>query len=110
MTAPASAVDSRRLDIQGLRAVAVLVVVCFHAGVHRTSPVSRVLATRPLVALGDVSYSWYLWHWPLIVFAAVLLPGEPAALVIAALGSLLPAWLSYRFVEQPLRMGSRNNH
>ena len=32
MTAPASAVDSRRLDIQGLRAVAVLVVVCFHAG------------------------------------------------------------------------------
>lgn len=73
------------------------------AGASKGSFVNRGLAVRPLVTIGDWSYSWYLWHWPLIVFVAVILPGEPAALVIAALGSLVPSWLSYRFVEQPLR-------
>ena len=73
------------------------------AGTHTTSWVSRGLAARPLVALGDWSYSWYLWHWPLIVFAGVLLPGSGLALVVAAAVSLPIAWLSYRFVEQPLR-------
>ena len=73
------------------------------AGASQGSFVNRGLAVRPLVTLGDWSYSWYLWHWPLIVFVAVILPGEPAAVVIAAIASLLPAWLSYRLVEQPLR-------
>ena len=73
------------------------------AGTHPGSPVNRVLGMRPMVAVGDISYSWYLWHWPLIVFIGVLLPGEPVALVIAAVASLLPAWLSYRFLEQPIR-------
>lgn len=73
------------------------------AGSGDGSFVSRILSTRPLVWVGDISYSWYLWHWPLIVFIAVVLPGHPTALVFAAVFSLLPAWLSYRFVEQPLR-------
>ena len=73
------------------------------AGSHDGSIVNRGLAVRPMVAVGDWSYSWYLWHWPLIVFIAVLLPGNPAALVVIALASLLPAWLSYRLLEQPLR-------
>jgi peptidoglycan/LPS O-acetylase OafA/YrhL len=73
------------------------------AGAREASFITRGLSTRPMVAVGDWSYSWYLWHWPLIVFVAVILPGAPIALVIAAIASLLPAWLSYRFVEQPLR-------
>ncbi len=73
------------------------------AGAHEGSYVNRALAVRPMVSLGDWSYSWYLWHWPLIVFAGVLLPGVPLALVIAAIISLGPAYLSYRYVEQPLR-------
>jgi len=64
---------------------------------------SRLLATRPLVATGDVSYSLYLWHWPLIVFAALLWPGNEVALVMAALISVAPALASYRWVEQPIR-------
>ena len=32
----------------------------------------RVLALRPLQFLGDISYSVYLWHWPLIVFAKII--------------------------------------
>ncbi len=73
------------------------------AGSGAGSLASRALAVRPMVWIGDRSYSWYLWHWPLIVFAGVLLPGSATAAVVAGIGSLLPAWLSYRFVEQPLR-------
>jgi hypothetical protein len=72
-------------------------------GSQGVSLISRGLATRPLVVVGDVSYSWYLWHWPVIVFVTLLWPDRPLVLVLAALGSLIPASLSYRFVEQPLR-------
>ena len=74
-----------------------------YAGSGGSGPVGRVLALRPMVALGDLSYSWYLWHWPLIVFAALLWPVEPLAVVAAAAVSLAVAALSYRFVEQPIR-------
>ena len=61
------------------------------------------LGVRPLAWVGDVSYSWYLWHWPLIVFAAALYPGSPAATRLAAVASIGPAYLSYRYVETPIR-------
>jgi peptidoglycan/LPS O-acetylase OafA/YrhL len=73
------------------------------AGSYGTTGVSGLLARRPFVLVGDVSYSWYLWHWPVIVFAALLWPNEPVVLVTAAVGSLLPAVVSYLAVEQPLR-------
>lgn len=65
---------------------------------------SRVLASRIAVWFGDRSYSWYLWHWPLIVFAGALFPGADATPIrIAAVLSLIPAWLSYRYVETRFR-------
>ena len=73
------------------------------AGTNASPAVSRALGVRPLVAIGDWSYSWYLWHWPIIVFTGVLLPNSGVAIVVAAAASLGVAWLSYRFVEQPLR-------
>ncbi len=73
------------------------------SGVDGSHPVSRVLATRPIVAVGDRSYSIYLWHWPLIVFAARLWPDQPDASKVAALFSFLPALASFAWVEQPLR-------
>jgi peptidoglycan/LPS O-acetylase OafA/YrhL len=72
------------------------------AGTISSNPVSRLLSTRPAVRVGDLSYSLYLWHWPLIVFASLLWPDSPAPL-LAALISSVPAWLSYRYVETPLR-------
>jgi peptidoglycan/LPS O-acetylase OafA/YrhL len=78
-------------------------VLLILAGLHHTVGVTRALSTRPMVGIGDISYSWYLWHWPLIVFAALLFPNRPLALVLAAAISVVPALLSYRFVEQPLR-------
>jgi peptidoglycan/LPS O-acetylase OafA/YrhL len=74
---------------------------------NASNPVSRPLTLLPLVALGDLSYSWYLWHWPAIAYAKTLWPGSSVAAPLAACASLVPAWASYRFVESPLRHGLR---
>jgi peptidoglycan/LPS O-acetylase OafA/YrhL len=73
------------------------------AGRGQTNPISKVLSLRPLQRLGDLSYSWYLWHWPFIVFSTLLWPGRVWVTVCAAALSLGPSWLSYRYVEQPIR-------
>ena len=73
------------------------------AGFRSTSAVPRTLATKPMVKLGDISYSLYLWHWPLIVFSAVIWPGKPWVLVAAAIVSFLPALVSYLGLELPIR-------
>jgi len=69
----------------------------------RANPVSRLLGLRPFAWLGDLSYSLYLWHWPLIVFARALAPSVGWAAPAAGAAALLPAWLSYRYVENPIR-------
>ncbi|HUY71961.1 MAG TPA: acyltransferase family protein [Gaiellaceae bacterium] len=84
------------------------------AGFASENAVSRLLSRRPIVRLGDLSYSWYLWHWPLIVFAVALWPRAgylaPLAWVappLAALVALVPSFLSYKYVECPVRYSSR---
>ncbi len=72
-----------------------------------SGPVTRLLTLRPLVALGDLSYSVYLWHWPAIVFAVALWPRTPGVAALAAAIALVPAWLSYRYVEEPVRRSRR---
>jgi peptidoglycan/LPS O-acetylase OafA/YrhL len=72
------------------------------AGTLGPNRVSRLLSRRPAVWVGDLSYSLYLWHWPLIVFASLRWPGT-TTLLLAAVASIVPAWLSYRYVEAPLR-------
>lgn len=61
------------------------------------------LTFKQLVYIGDISYSLYLWHWPLIVFARIIWPATSGVAVIAAVFSIIPAGLSYRFVETRLR-------
>jgi hypothetical protein len=73
------------------------------SGTAAQGPLVRALSSRPLVWIGDRSYSWYLWHWPFIVFAAGLVPVSVVSGVAAAGVSLIPAALSYRYVEQPIR-------
>jgi SGNH domain-containing protein len=77
------------------------------AGNAPTNLVSRTLGRRAGVWIGDLSYSWYLWHWPLIVFGRALLPGHPWAAPTAAALSLPVAWLSFKLVENPIRRDSR---
>ncbi|QPH53565.1 acyltransferase family protein [Pontivivens ytuae] len=66
---------------------------------------ARLLSVRPMVAIGLISYSAYLWHQPLFAFARIRLlepPSLPLMLTLAAL-SLVLAAISWRFVEQPFR-------
>lgn len=65
----------------------------------------RVLSLRPLVWIGLISYSLYLWHWPILIFARLLANGgldmgQSAACIVLIFGV---SWLSWRFVERPFR-------
>ena len=73
--------------------------------VEPSNVVARVLATKPMVWIGLVSYPWYLWHWPLISFVRTMNFGEQsfAEEIGAAALSLALAVLTYRFVELPVR-------
>jgi peptidoglycan/LPS O-acetylase OafA/YrhL len=65
---------------------------------------SRLLVWRPLQALGRVSYSWYLWHWPVLLLGyAVLGSQSPWVRAMEILLSLAIAVISYRYVESPIR-------
>ncbi|MFZ2994730.1 acyltransferase family protein [Sphingobium sp.] len=71
----------------------------------RTSLVNRwMLSPRPMQFVGRVSYSWYLWHWPLFYLNRIA-AGEGSGVnpVILVLTSLLLGIVSWRFIEQPLR-------
>ena len=70
-------------------------------------PVRRLLGWQPVVRLGDLSYGWYLWHWPLIVFARYRWGENPFAFSLAALVALVLAAFSHRFVEEPFRRNKR---
>jgi peptidoglycan/LPS O-acetylase OafA/YrhL len=67
---------------------------------------NRVLAIGPLVTLGAMAYSLYLWHWPLLIFW-LSYSGHPRATFADGVGILLVsgvlAYLTMRFVEEPLR-------
>lgn len=66
-----------------------------------------LLSTPPVRFLGRISYSLYLWHWPILVLVPLVVGGSlptegRAALLVAA---VLVAWLSWRFVEEPFHHG-----
>lgn len=73
------------------------------AGYAESNAVSRFLGRSPFVHVGNISYSLYLWHWPFIVFALMLWPTAPGVAVIAAIASIVPSLISYRWLEQPIR-------
>ncbi|MEI7889408.1 MAG: acyltransferase family protein [Actinomycetes bacterium] len=69
------------------------------------NPAGTALSIAPAGFLGKISYSIYLWHWPIIVFAASMYPGLKGA---GRVGVLLPliiavSWATYVLVEQPFR-------
>lgn len=78
-------------------------VAIIAAGI-RGAGVSRVLAWRPLQALGRVSYAWYLWHWPVLLLARALYSSNDLVVRLSAVAvSLVLAVLSFLCVETPTR-------
>jgi peptidoglycan/LPS O-acetylase OafA/YrhL len=61
------------------------------------SPLNSGVFTR----LGSVSYSWYLWHWPIIIFAVAALGASLWVSLTAAFVSIIPSWLSLKYIETP---------
>lgn len=99
---------SDKTTFPGLAALAPVLgsAALIHAGASGNSIASRMLQWRPMVAVGLISYSLYLWHWPLVVFvryAFGLAPLGVPVLVALLVASLALAYLSYRFIEQPFR-------
>lgn len=64
----------------------------------------QILGSRPLVWIGDRSYGWYLWHWPLIVGAQRYFGQAIINSLIASIIGLVIASVTYRFYENPIRV------
>ena len=65
----------------------------------------KILSNKVLVWFGLISFPLYLWHWPLLTFVR-LLSDSPRYLIIGSIiSSIFLAWLSYRYVEKPIRYG-----
>ncbi|MEM9208241.1 MAG: acyltransferase family protein [Pseudomonadota bacterium] len=76
-----------------------------HAGGSGTTFVGRALSVRPMVFIGLISYSLYLWHWPVVVYAKHYLINEPTDFErhVILFVVLILAALSWHFVEAPFR-------
>lgn len=75
----------------------------------RSNPISRALSWTPLRRIGDVSYSLYLWHWPVLVFARRLWPGDDRAVLGALAVATVLAVITHRHVETPFRERGRSS-
>lgn len=74
------------------------------SGISNFPRVNKFLSLKPFVWTGLISYSLYLWHWPIFVFARKLLPNITTSYALTLITlSFFIAWLSYLFVENPFR-------
>ncbi len=80
--------------------VALLILFCGHKTIT-----SRLLSLPPMVFIGLISYSVYLWHQPLFAFARLRSIDEPSPLLygILVIASLALGFFSWRFIERPFR-------
>jgi peptidoglycan/LPS O-acetylase OafA/YrhL len=99
------------LLMTGLAAVGATMVIA--SSERSLSWVGRLLSVPPLVFVGLISYSLYLWHWPLMVFQRTdgfLIAGSSAiAKLVVIAASIAVAILSWRFVERPFRAMARES-
>jgi len=79
---------------------AVLIIVSPNSWVNRI-----LLSNRLMVLLGLISYPLYLWHWPLLSYLAIMRNGVPnfVEIWIIVIVAVVLSWLTFRFVEIPLR-------
>ena len=70
-----------------------------------------ILSSAPLVFIGKISYSWYLWHWPLLVYSRTFYPSGSTSILsnlyFVVFLSFVLAVLTYYFFENPLRLSKK---
>jgi peptidoglycan/LPS O-acetylase OafA/YrhL len=75
-----------------------------HSATTRQTLVSKVMSIPPLRFIGLISYSLYLWHWPIfVVYSDVMRMPRLIDTIGLLVTSFFIAWLSYMFVERPFR-------
>jgi len=96
---------NERVPYPGLRALlpSLGAAAVLAAGVRGNDGVARVLALRPMQAIGRVSYAWYLWHWPVLLLGAAVADLSLSNRLELAVLSLAIGAASYHFVEKPIR-------
>lgn len=69
--------------------------------------VSRLLSRPVFRSIGKLSFAWYLWHWPVLIFGEALLDWDQTwQKAVLVFGSAIPAYLSLRLIENPIRLSS----
>lgn len=95
-----------------LPVAATMLVLATAAGAQGLGP--RILATSPMQFLGAISYSLYLWHFPVMVFVFATLGVNVASVATALAISLTLSVASYQLIEQPIRhskwLSARSSH
>lgn len=96
---------SEQTFFPGLGAVVPVVatMMLIQAGSMGGGVVTSALSIPSAVAVGTISYSWYLWHWPFIVFATASFSGTTLSILIAIFASLVIAGVSTKYFEDPIR-------
>ncbi len=91
----------------GIAALAPVLGASFiiHSGKGGESIVKSLLILKPIVFIGLISYSLYLWHWPLIVFSKYLIFRDLTTIETTGilLATFIISVLSLKFIEQPFR-------
>lgn len=84
---------------------AVASTLLIYSGMDGESVISRLLSTKLLVSIGLISYSLYLWHWPIISFARFLIFRNlyPYEIIEILFLCFVCSILSYHFIERPFR-------
>ncbi len=98
---------SRETLFPGIAALAPAFGAAFiiHAGAHGRHRVQPLLESRILVGLGLISYSLYLWHWPLLAMLRYYYFESPSVemVVLVVALSVVAAAVSWRWIENPVR-------
>lgn len=95
------------LPQQPYQAVATFAVVMLTSilivGVNSASLVYRLLTVKPLVFIGVISYSLYLWHWSVLAISRSTVGVSITTFPFQLAAIFLLAFISYKFLERPLR-------
>ena len=108
----------------------VALIACFFAPEHHTMPATiaavaltglllategrslaaRALTLRPVVYVGKISYSLYLWHWPIIALGPIVLATAWRSSAVYVVATAIAAVVSFHWVEKPLRYRTWTTH
>lgn len=101
---------TEKLPFPGLSAVPPCLgtLLLIHAGQGAETQAGRMLSWRPVLYVGLTSYSFYLWHWPVLVLSHIALnrPLQTGEAALAVLTAFALAAFSLRYVEKPFRGGA----